>query len=354
MFISEDGEISTCAGLSNATADVIKACEDGDVDRVKLLTSIYSELTKCPGKQQMTPIMAAALAGQGKVWLILAKRLDLNRVDQYQRSILHLACIGGNANIVRGVIVRERKKTHRLNLEKKAYHGITPLITAAGNGHLNIVKLLLKRGAQISNTDTRKNTALDWASIRGHLNIVEYLIQMKSDPDRGSQDGTTPLMYSIQHNREQVFQRLVEKSDLTKVDYAGNNPLHIAAFFGRTKMTSALLQKNIPIASLCYLGRNAAMKAAYSGEIPTLAILIKQNADINLRDINGNTILHIACMKNHPFMVKYLLKRLKITNFLRLNNNDNRSPEELALHYKNDRVYSYIQSFKQSKSTKKP
>jgi len=54
-------------------------------------------------------------------------------------------------------------------------NGYAPLLTAAANGHLDIVKMLLSHGADLhARTDDGKN-ALAYAQDRNHASVAEYL-----------------------------------------------------------------------------------------------------------------------------------------------------------------------------------
>jgi ankyrin repeat protein len=51
---------------------------------------------------------------------------------------------------------------------------------AAGEGHLEIVKLLLEHGADV-NAKTAYETALHLAAEKGHLEIVKFLLEHGAD-----------------------------------------------------------------------------------------------------------------------------------------------------------------------------
>jgi ankyrin repeat protein len=56
--------------------------------------------------------------------------------------------------------------------------GYSPLLTAAANGHLEIVKMLLAHGAGLHmRTDDGKD-ALRFAQERGHNQVAEYLREL--------------------------------------------------------------------------------------------------------------------------------------------------------------------------------
>ena len=52
----------------------------------------------------------------------------------------------------------------------------TPLMEAAQEGHIDIVKYLINKGANIHAVTNTMDTALTYACANGHTNIAELLI----------------------------------------------------------------------------------------------------------------------------------------------------------------------------------
>ncbi len=65
----------------------------------------------------------------------------------------------------------------------------TALMWSAGMGHLDIVKYLLDKGADINKKDELGDTALMWASYGGKLNVIKYLISKGVDINVKNNDG---------------------------------------------------------------------------------------------------------------------------------------------------------------------
>eukprot|EP00026_Physarum_polycephalum_P011596 Phypoly_transcript_11831.p1 GENE.Phypoly_transcript_11831~~Phypoly_transcript_11831.p1 ORF type:complete len:249 (+),score=33.50 Phypoly_transcript_11831:333-1079(+) len=98
-------------------------------------------------------------------------------------ALLHAADCGDLARVtelvdVGGVGVNEQWK-------KKDGRGYNPLATpihyAARSGHLDVVKFLVDRGADINARDIENWTALHYSCNNGHVEIVEYLISKGID-----------------------------------------------------------------------------------------------------------------------------------------------------------------------------
>ena len=76
----------------------------------------------------------------------------------------------------------------------------TPLHLAATGGHIEIVRLLLEKGADINARDI-KGTPLHWAASRGHLEVVRWLVENGADINARDEDGRTALHWATGNDR---------------------------------------------------------------------------------------------------------------------------------------------------------
>lgn len=86
--------------------------------------------------------------------------------------------------------------------------GETALMLASLHGELDVVKLLVRRGAQVNRTGW---TPLHYAALAGHQAVVEWLLENHAYIDAASPNGTTPLMMAAREKRTSIAQYLVEQ-----------------------------------------------------------------------------------------------------------------------------------------------
>lgn len=73
-----------------------------------------------------------------------------------------------------------------VTFDGETIEGAPPLWCAAAAGHLCIVKLLVKHGANVNSTTRTNSTPLRAACFDGHFEIVKYLVKNGAGKSLGS------------------------------------------------------------------------------------------------------------------------------------------------------------------------
>ena len=154
-------------------------------------------------------------------------------------------------------------------LNSKDRKGNTYLLYAIESGFLDIVKLLIEKGARIYDINNKNYTALLAAVYNGHTSIVDFLIK------------------HVNENEFFNFNKFIDADDIS-----GNTSLHLAV---------------------------------YNNSIEIIKILIENGANVNVLDniINFNLVLdnktiasQIADLKenkNYDKLAKYLIEKYLYT-----------------------------------------
>lgn len=78
------------------------------------------------------------------------------------------------------------------DVEAKTRYGQTPLYLAAMNGHTDVVRALLDKGAKVDVSDTfYKSSAIGFAASRKHTEVVKLLLPHSTDYDRNLDTATS-------------------------------------------------------------------------------------------------------------------------------------------------------------------
>jgi hypothetical protein len=122
------------------------------------------------------------------------------------------------------------------DVNAKARYDMTALAFASDKGHLDVVRLLLERGAQVNGQDTfYKIRAVDLALQNGHRAVARLLLE------RGSLGASGALMTGLQADDAALVKQALSSSELTAANL--NSALGLAKKLGRTEAAAAIGEK---------------------------------------------------------------------------------------------------------------
>jgi len=194
-------------------------------------------------------------------------------------------------------------------------HG-TCLAAASAAGHVNIVQLLLKSGADLNLISecpySHYSTALAAASAAGHINIVQLLLKSEADVNLNRNPKYTPLQAACNEGRDKVVPYLLKAGavvDLVGDTESARTALQIACerSSGETQNIAAeLLEAGADVNQKGSL--TALQLACYKGDAGLIAQLLNAGADPNLKGQRKNLPLVLAIKKKHHKVIVQLLK----------------------------------------------
>lgn len=187
-------------------------------------------------------------------------------------------------------------------------YGVTPLHLAAHKGHLDVVNVLLNRGAEVNFKDKDDWMPVHYAAQGGHLSVIEALLNQGAEINvRTIDSGDTPLNLAIKKRNKGVVRVL----QLTQYlfDVIDNKNLS-----EREKVIR--LKNHI---------ENGAISGAVNNGLTTLLLAIDRSNCIEIVDLllkrgadatkvtpgKGNSVLHIAAVKDYNEIVELILKHAR-------------------------------------------
>jgi len=281
-------------------------------------------------------------------------------------AAIHIAAYNGNAAVVRLLCQKygiDASCNTSETIEEEPRKGVTPLMWAARNGHVEVVKVLLDNHADVKARDTfhaavKKRhtgivkslvgvvqgllgnradvnaghiTALHYAAGNGHTETVMLLLDHNADVnDRRFTDGFTALQWASQQGHTETVKLLLDRhADINaKTTDQNVTALHGASQEGHTETVKLLLDRHADInVKTTDQGVTALHCTSLKGHTETVKLLLDRHADMNTRTNYGKTALHCASQEGHTETVKLLLDRHADINVKTTHE------ETTALHY---------------------
>jgi uncharacterized protein len=173
----------------------------------------------------------------GAVTTTLLRGADPNVEVLDQGSMLIIATREKSVNVANSLL-----KLTQVDVNKQTKTGESALMLAAFNGDLDLVKALVKRGAQINKPQW---TPLHYAAANGQLSVVEFLVENNAYIDAESPNNTTPLMMAARHKHITVMRWLTENgADPTYTNQAGLSAASYMKRYGETDQEAWLIKKH--------------------------------------------------------------------------------------------------------------
>lgn len=162
----------------------------------------------------------------------------------------------------------------------------TPLHVAAENGSLEIVKILVARGAEVNKADLFGRHPIHLAAMKGHLPLIRLLLAMGAALNAKDQNGKTVMHYAA----------LSKNSDL--IDYLQEAGLSAQK---QTKITHPSLRKSHHQKE----GVTPLHQAVVNGQLGIVRKLVETGSDVNALVDSRLGVLFYAVMSGKVDVLKF-------------------------------------------------
>ncbi len=189
----------------------------------------------------------------------------------------------------------------------------TPLIIASQFGHLDLVNLLLERGADVNAKNGSGNTALHLAILYNSSDVVMALINAGADidavnnknvsaldilPTTKKLKGTDAWKALMKHKLQPSFLKLCRSGSVEEINEA--------------------IEAGVNVNASNKISATALIFAAKENTPEVVELLVKAGAELDSQDIYGNTALIYATSYNSEEVVKVLLDSGASTNVINI------------------------------------
>jgi ankyrin repeat protein/CHAT domain-containing protein len=310
---------------------------------------IEDRLFDCPSNPSSAYFAACAFALDDiALEIVTTQSLIVSERNMNGRTGLHVACQHGNArtvSVLLNELARKNKRPDgRMKGESNARRSImtvvlnsqdndlrTPLISAAHQGHLQVISFLLDTGCvHLNSHDNPGETALHAAYKGNHIASIRLLLDHGVDINAidekdwmvsagrrlyNGEGGTVLHRAAAQGDIEALRLFLGAGADINARDAEDGTALQWAVTIGSIAAVNLLLQHGADVTLQDFAGLTALHCALIPHINPRiLSLLLKQeNVDVNAQDRRGLTVLHWLVRQRQPAALQEILLKKPVS-----------------------------------------
>ena len=299
------------------------AASNGSAAMIRRLITVDTDIN-VPTATGGTPLMAAAMSGSVDAIDLLVRRgawvnaretengqTSLmfaaweNRPDAIRAMVRHGALTGLMSYVVS--MIEERldeygnpipDRRRRIPGGNSVMGGLTSLLIAARDGHLEAVRALVESGADIDRVSGGDGSSpIVIAIANGHYDVAQYLLDQGADPNLVNIDGLGPLYAAVNMRHAPISwapNPPTDQEDVDSLDLLRN--LLVAAADPNARVVRKLWfsPTSHDRGWVDFAGSTPFWRAAHSTDVEAMRILVEAGADPNLATDADATPLMVA------------------------------------------------------------
>ncbi len=227
------------APMAEAGTTLQVAVRDGDLAAVRGLVQAGADVNARLGDGSTVLHWAADREDAGMVRLLLEAGADVGVANDYGVTPLAIAAAGRRAEVVALLLAAGADPNSALPT------GETVLMAAARSGVVPVVDRLLAAGADPDAREAIKGqTALMWAIAEGHRDVVRLMVVRGASRSLRTAGGFSAFLFAVREgHRDLVHEFLARGANVNEADGTGASALHVAVIRGHLDIAKDLLAR---------------------------------------------------------------------------------------------------------------
>lgn len=221
------------------------------------------------------------------------------------KTPLHYAAIANDPAMVKYLL------EHGADVNGGQSSELSPLIEALTSESEEMVNILLDWGASVESIGGKRWRPLHYATAEGRIRLTDRLLNSGCEPNPQTDEGETPFFLACNNNHTEVISLFLARGigNVTIQSCAGSTYAHITAYRGREDVLERLLQMDKSIIfKTDWAGFDPLSIAAYYGESAVAQLLIGHGASPDGPVNTQMTPLALAAADGNVTVVDLLLR----------------------------------------------
>ncbi|RKL24684.1 hypothetical protein BFJ68_g685 [Fusarium oxysporum] len=302
MLLDHGADPNMRNGQRNSSAPLHIAANKGHrsivIELLKRGADPYPETTK-----ESSAFHAACIGGWLDVMETFLEVVDdvgelVNFEWGWAGTPLKAAASGGRLDAVK--LLLSKGADPKNQLQSKINRGQTIIHAAAEGGNTQVLETILEAvdDSSLEIRDRARRTPLWYACVEGHEDMVKYLLERGASTDVIFDDGDNIIPIIVSGGSEKNLKLVLEKNPNLDTDCIlpdGETPLFKAVNSGHDKVVPILLERGADVNRKSKYGNVPIFGAITNRQYDTLRILLKhESIDLTQRDSFDRTALQIA------------------------------------------------------------
>uniref|UniRef100_A0A6P4E000 Protein TANC2 isoform X4 n=1 Tax=Drosophila rhopaloa TaxID=1041015 RepID=A0A6P4E000_DRORH len=293
------------------------AAHEGILPMVSLLLEFGADVG-LTNSQGCTPLILAAMRGHCDVVRpLVAAGSSLGQLDITQRCALVHAARMGHLSVVKYLLACDWSPRPHSQDVTRSVALQQALIGAAAQAHCKILEDLLDLNETEFDLDVNGmepssgELALTAAARHGCVDVVGILLSRGAQIDARNRQGYSALWLAVKEGHWSVVEHLLQRGALLDepLGETRKTPLMIAAEEGHLELVDLLLARGSAREAQDHEGFTALSWACLRGHLAAAKTLIEHGCNRHHEDHNGRTVLDLAAYQGAASLVLYILEQ---------------------------------------------
>ncbi|CAB4059561.1 TRPA1 [Lepeophtheirus salmonis] len=232
---------------------------------------------------------------------------------------------------------RELLQCIDIQIEIRDQQNLTPLHLACAYGHMDVLRLLLSKGARIQSSGEHNQNVLHKASSVGKIEILELIVNDIIDKFgeeklqmlllEDDSDGNSPLLLAVEGG---CTKNSGERAHIDSLNGQYQTPLMMSCKFNNVDITDYLLTCGASIERKDKHNHTPLLLASMDGNIEAVRMLLERGADIFALDRTDKSAIFLAAESNNPNTLMALLQDCRSFDLVNFGDHFDNSPLHVA------------------------